>query len=115
MNRRGHRGRTDANHTEVVQALRKMAWGVWSTAQIGDGFPDLLIAKQGRLLLVEVKDGRKSPSRRQLTEDEARVVAELAGYGVHVPIVMQVSDLQQLDRDARTVHEPYPSREFYPE
>ena len=114
MNRRGHRGRTDANHTEVVQALRKMAWGVWSTAQIGDGFPDLLAVKHGRVVLIEVKDGSLSPSRRRLTLDERMCHNWFKCYGVEVVTVTKVSDLQQLDRDARMVHEPYPSREFYP-
>jgi len=37
---------------------------------IGRGFPDLLICHRGVLALIEVKNGRKPPSERQLTQDE---------------------------------------------
>ncbi len=39
-------------------------------AALGHGVPDLLVATHGGMCLMEVKDGKKSPSRRLLTEDE---------------------------------------------
>jgi hypothetical protein len=32
--------------------------------------PDLLVGRQGRTYLLEVKDGRKPPSARQLTDEQ---------------------------------------------
>jgi len=64
------RAKVDRNHAEVVEALRKAGASVQSLAQIGRGVPDLLVATHKGMWLMEVKDGKKSPSQRLLTEDE---------------------------------------------
>ena len=76
------RARTDSNHAEIVEALRRAGCTVQSLAAIGDGTPDLLVGYDGRNLLVEVKDGSKSPSRRRLTPDESTWHAAWAGQVV---------------------------------
>lgn len=40
------------------------------TADLGRGFPDLVVGVRGRNLLLEVKDGKKPPSARRLTAPE---------------------------------------------
>lgn len=62
----------DANQTQVVEALRAAGATVQSLAAVGKGLPDLLVGFQGQTLLMEVKDGRKPPSQRQLTEDQLK-------------------------------------------
>ena len=62
----------DANQTQVVEALRAAGATVQSLAAVGQGVPDLLVGFQGKTLLMEVKDGRKPPSQRQLTEDQLK-------------------------------------------
>jgi hypothetical protein len=62
--------RTDANHSEIIGMLRKLGFSVADTSRLGSGFPDCVIAKHGHTALVEIKDGRKPPSQRLLTEDE---------------------------------------------
>lgn len=57
----------DANQTAVVNALRKFGCAVQSLAAIGAGCPDLLVGYRGQNILMEVKDGSKCPSARQLT------------------------------------------------
>jgi hypothetical protein len=37
---------------------------------VGSGFPDLLVCFNGRLALMEVKDGMQPPSKQRLTRDE---------------------------------------------
>lgn len=59
--------RTDDNHTEIVEALRKAGAVVHSLAAVGGGMPDLLVTIRNQTLLMELKDGKKSPSRRALT------------------------------------------------
>ena len=63
--------RIDANHNELVKIARDMGASVQSLAAVGKGCPDLLIGYKGRNLLVEIKDGRKSPSHRYLTISES--------------------------------------------
>jgi Holliday junction resolvase len=62
----------DANHEQVVSALRAAGATVQSLAGVGKGVPDLLVGFQGKTLLMEVKDGRKTPSARRLTEDQLK-------------------------------------------
>lgn len=62
--------KTDANQDQVVEALRAAGATVQSLAAVGKGVPDLLVGFQGKTLLMEVKDGRKPPSERRLTEQQ---------------------------------------------
>lgn len=62
----------DANHPEIVAALRAIGASVQSLASIGQGCPDLLVGYRGANYALEVKDGNKPPSKRQLTPDELR-------------------------------------------
>lgn len=64
--------RIDANHEQVVSALRAAGASVQSLAGVGKGVPDLLVGFQGKTLLMEVKDGKKTPSERRLTEDQIK-------------------------------------------
>lgn len=62
--------KVDANQEQVVQALRAAGATVQTLAAVGKGVPDLLVGYQGKTLLLEVKDGRRPPSERRLTEDQ---------------------------------------------
>lgn len=64
------KARVDDNHAEIVAALRQVGCSVQSLASLGNGCPDLLVGTHKANFLLEVKDGRKSPSRRKLTPDE---------------------------------------------
>lgn len=60
-------GRIDENHGQIVSALRQCGFSVQSLASIGNGVPDLLVGRNGRNHLFEVKvRGAK------LTEDEEK-------------------------------------------
>lgn len=87
--------RTDDNQKEIVDALRKAGWSVQSIASMGGGVPDLLIGRDGLNLLLEVKDGRKSPSKRMLTEDERDWHEKWNG---NVRIVESLDDISDLLR-----------------
>ena len=47
--------RTDKNHKEIVQALRKAGCQVQSLAAIGKGVPDLMVSRASRVWLIECK------------------------------------------------------------
>lgn len=58
--------KVDKNHGAIVDALRAVGFSVSSTAAIGQGFPDVVCGYGGRTFLVEIKDGSRKPSERNL-------------------------------------------------
>jgi len=64
--------KVDANQEQIVEALRAAGATVQTLAAVGKGVPDLLVGFQNQTLLLEVKDGRKPPSERRLTEDQLK-------------------------------------------
>ena len=64
--------RLDANHNEIVSALRTAGASVQSLASIGGGCLDLLVGVRGVTTVMEIKDGNKPPSKKRLTTDEQR-------------------------------------------
>ena len=63
-------GKIDANQPEIVSALRSVGATVQSLAATGGGVPDLLVGFRKQTYLLEVKDGSKPPSARELTKDQ---------------------------------------------
>lgn len=70
--------KVDANSEQIVSALRAMGATVRIVTQ-GNGLPDLLVGYRGYTLLLEIKDGRKPPSARKLTEAEQKFFDEWRG------------------------------------
>ena len=70
--------RIDANQDQIVSALRAAGAIVRIVTQ-GNGLPDLLVGYRGHTILIEVKDGRKAPSARKLTEAEQKFFDEWRG------------------------------------
>jgi hypothetical protein len=64
--------RTDENQEQIVKALRAVGASVQSLAAVGHGVPDLLVGYQGKNILIEIKDGNKTPSKRKLTDDQVK-------------------------------------------
>lgn len=62
--------KTDANHQEVVAAFRKFGCSVLPLHTVGGGCPDIAVGKNKKTVLVEIKDGGKPKSARELTKDE---------------------------------------------
>ena len=71
--------KVDRNHTEIVEALRKVGATVVSLAAVGHGVPDLLVGLGGKTMLMEIKDGKKRPSERHLTPDQEKFFAAWQG------------------------------------
>lgn len=59
-------GRVDANHAEVADAFRMLGCSFLSMSPLGDGAPDGAVGYGGLSIFVEIKDGKKPPSRRKL-------------------------------------------------
>lgn len=64
MSRGVQRARVDANHPEVVKALRAAGIEAHSTAAVGNGFPDVVAGFRGVNVLLEIKNGTRDCDRR---------------------------------------------------
>jgi Holliday junction resolvase len=62
--------RVDANQTQIVSALRAAGASVEQLSAVGKGCPDLLVGYRSVNILMEIKDGEKTPSERKLTSDQ---------------------------------------------
>lgn len=87
--------KVDDNHAEIIAAFRRLGWSARSTATIGKGFPDAAVGKFGHTYLVEIKDGKKPPSKRKLTEDEETFWREWRGSLV---LIESVDDVIEFDK-----------------
>ena len=79
--------RKDANHNAVVKALEMVGCNVQDLAAVGSGCPDILlgIPTTRTLVMFEIKNGEKPPSKRKLKEDtQVPWHAKWDGYPVHI-------------------------------
>lgn len=63
-------GRRDRNHPGIVKGLRDVGASVLDLGDVAKGCPDILVGWRGRNYLLEIKDGEKPPSQRDLTDDQ---------------------------------------------
>ena len=96
--------RVDANQSAVVQALRNAGASVTSLAGQARGCPDLLVGFCGYNLLIEIKDGTRPLSARQLTPDQTRWHGDWRGV-VHV--VTSASQAVELVRAVDRNHDEW--------
>mgnify|MGYP003678233187 CR=1 FL=1 len=63
--------RVDDNQSEIVALFRKLGWTVLIISQLKNCC-DIIVSKGGRTIAVEIKDGKKQPSERKLSEGEEK-------------------------------------------
>jgi hypothetical protein len=90
--------RVDENQGLIVKALRACGATVRIISQ-GDGIPDLLVGYRGHTILMEVKDGNKPPSARQLTTAEQIFFDQWTGGKLF--IVNSVEEALEVLKDCR--------------
>lgn len=93
MARRRPVANRDANHGEIVAALRAVGCTIVDLAAVGGGVPDLLVGYRGVNLLVEVKDGSRVPSERRLRPSQLEFRDEWRGQWAMVGTVGQALEL----------------------
>lgn len=94
--------KVDDNQAIIVDCLRRCGCRVEILSRLGRGVPDLLVGTpRGQLILLEVKDGFKAPSKRQLTGDQERWHAEWRRYPVFV-VSSVVEALDAMGHDCST-------------
>ncbi len=62
--------KVDDNQPQIVKALRAAGASVQILSAVGQGCPDLLVGFRGDNFALEVKDGNKPKSARELTPDQ---------------------------------------------
>ena len=77
--------KTDANHQAIAEAFKRCGCLVYHEI----GAWDLTVVKHGRVYLIEIKDGAKSPSRRRLTLRSQTLIDN----GWPIEIIMSVDDV----------------------
>lgn len=77
------KARTDANQTEIVEALRKHGASVLITSQLKNCF-DILVGFNGVNYIMEIKDGKKPPSQKKVTSGGLKFKANWKGGTYHV-------------------------------
>lgn len=63
-------GKRDLNHGEIKQALLACGCSVLDLADTGNSIPDLLVGRQGRSFLLEIKSpkGKEKPGQTKARE-----------------------------------------------
>jgi hypothetical protein len=93
-------GKRDQNHGFLSEYAQLCGWCVLSTADMGDGFPDVAMIRNGRWELVEFKaDDGKPGTLRDLTPAELRLHARvLRESGYRIPICKTVADIDAMTK-----------------
>ena len=71
--------RRDSNHSAILQAFRQLGCSTIDLGGVGAGVGDALIGYAGISLMIEIKDGAKSPSRRKLTAAQEKLRLDWTG------------------------------------
>jgi hypothetical protein len=87
--------KVDRNQPEIVDAFRKMGCAVLIISQLKK-CADLVVSKNFKTAIVEVKDGELSPSKKMLTEGESEF---MKGWKGMYFIVEDLSGVQLVVRN----------------
>jgi hypothetical protein len=90
----------DANQSEIVAYARALGFSVAVTAKLGQGFPDIVMGKNGINYMVEIKDGKKPPSQRKLSEPEQKFHNAWRGQ---ICIVESCADIDKLYAESLSI------------
>ena len=52
--------KVDANHSIIVKTLRDLGCSVFDTSRVGGGFPDIVVGRNNKTILVEIKASEKA-------------------------------------------------------
>lgn len=71
--------KVDSNHGTIVAAFKAHGCSVRDNSAAGNGLPDLAVGFLGVTHLVEVKDGKKAPSKRKRTPAQVKWAEDWKG------------------------------------
>ena len=86
--------RVDRNQPEIVKVFRGLGWSVLIISQLKN-CADIVVSKNGRTIIIEIKDGEKTPSKQKLTEGELKFKNEWQGEYMLVNCIDDVINLNK--------------------
>lgn len=86
--------RTDANHREFLELLRRCGVMYCDMSGVGRGWPDLLVLVRGVWQLVEIKDGKRRAAK--LNPLQLQLHTEIASHGGKVWTLSNIAELENL-------------------
>jgi hypothetical protein len=72
--------RTDENHKEIRELFRELGAQVKDTSRFGEGFPDLLVKRMGKIFYIEIKKDKKE----KLTKAEKEFSEFIGDENYHI-------------------------------
>ncbi len=85
--------RVDSNQKEIVNFIRKYGGTVLIISQLKNCF-DILVGYNDFNIIMEIKDGNLTPSKRKLTEGEEKFKDTWKGGEYH--IVKNINEVEQI-------------------
>ena len=83
--------KVDANQADIVECLRAIPGvSVRSCADMGDGFPDIIVGRYAHNWLFEIKDPDKDQSARELTDKQQKFFHSWTGQVQKVETVQEI-------------------------
>jgi hypothetical protein len=76
---RGFACKVDANHKEIVDALKTIGASIIDASRLGKGMPDLIVGFRGQTVLMEVKNPKTQYGRKGLNENQRKWAESWAG------------------------------------
>ena len=96
--------RIDANQPEIVEKFRSLGWSVLNISQLKNCC-DIFVSKAGDTYAVEIKDSKKPPSARKLTDGELRFKESWKGKWALVTCHQDVININnQLEKQSNTTY-----------
>jgi len=92
----------DKNHNEIQAAFEALGFVAFDISNLPECF-DLLVAKNGHTLCIEIKDGSKSRSARKLTTGEKKF-ASMWVRGGNWLLVESIEDVMAIHK--KLIHKP---------
>ena len=88
--------RVDSNQGKIDEAAEKVGCCIVRASKAPELGFDRLYIRHGRVYIVEVKDGEKPPSKRQLTDNEKRTRADIEAAGGVYHVIESVDDFYRM-------------------
>ena len=88
--------RVDANQRELDEVARWLGCMVIRASRAPEIGFDRIYVRQGVVYIVEVKDGAKPTSKRQLTDNEKATKAGIEAAGGVYHVIESAADLQRM-------------------